>query len=236
MAGWGRVVSSRSASSGRWIFTRRRVWRIPGCRLLELTLYHAYPQWLGDVLGTIGAEKAVSIVGVDRPSEARLSARIEFTPRRSHAVVTKTLGPEAMRVESDRTLASRPCGCFFALPLSAEAREAADRWRRGNLLIEGRRVPAANFHITLCFLGDLDASTLTGLTAAADRIATDSFDLTLDTPGYFPGPRVFWIGPWPSARQPYHAGRIAGPGRPPIGNHPGASTFPPTSHPDKAMP
>jgi hypothetical protein len=47
-----------------------------GCRLLELTLHHAYPDWLADVLQRIGAREAVTIVGVDDPAEARLCARI----------------------------------------------------------------------------------------------------------------------------------------------------------------
>ena len=47
-----------------------------GCRLLDLTLYHAYPGWLGNILEKIGAANAVRIMEVDHPSEARLCARI----------------------------------------------------------------------------------------------------------------------------------------------------------------
>jgi 2'-5' RNA ligase len=84
---------------------------------------------------------------------------------------------------------------FFALPLSRECRDATERWRQANLLFDGRRVPASNFHITLCFLGSLDDRQVSAISAAADRIPMEPFDCTLDTPGYFPRPGVFWIGP-----------------------------------------
>ena len=84
---------------------------------------------------------------------------------------------------------------FFALPLPAKSRDALDRWRRQNLLAEGRQVPAANFHVTLCFLGNLEEPRLSAVVDAADRISADRFDLVLNTPGYFPRPRVYWVGP-----------------------------------------
>ena len=84
---------------------------------------------------------------------------------------------------------------FFALPLGAEARDEAERWRRNNLMVQGRQVPASNFHITLCFLGSLNSVQLSGVTDAAGGLSAAAFEMTLDTPGYFPGPRVFWIGP-----------------------------------------
>ncbi len=84
---------------------------------------------------------------------------------------------------------------FFALPLDGEARSEAAHWRRNNLLCEGRPVVAENFHITLCFLGNLDTAQVDAVVTAADRIRSAPFDLLLDSPGYFPRPKVFWIGP-----------------------------------------
>ncbi len=48
-----------------------------GCRLGELTLYHPYPDWLAQVLQSIGARDVVSIKGVDDPADARIVAAIE---------------------------------------------------------------------------------------------------------------------------------------------------------------
>ena len=48
-----------------------------GCRLHGLTLYHAYPKWLEEILERIGARDAVTIEDAATPGEARLCARIE---------------------------------------------------------------------------------------------------------------------------------------------------------------
>ncbi len=47
---------------------------------------------------------------------------------------------------------------FFALPVSDAQRRALAQWRRGLGLRSGKPVPAANFHVTLLFLGDVDTA------------------------------------------------------------------------------
>ncbi|AQA19857.1 2'-5' RNA ligase [Halioglobus japonicus] len=92
---------------------------------------------------------------------------------------------------------------FFGLePLPGEARAIAD-WRDRSLPVDGRAVPAANFHITLAFLGELDQRRLERLCDAVDscvdQLNPAGLTLTLDNIGYWSKPRICWLGPsrWP---------------------------------------
>ena len=84
---------------------------------------------------------------------------------------------------------------FFALPVEGKARGEVRAWRNGNLICDGRRVEPENFHITLCFLGHVTPEQLSAVCDHADTIRGSTFGLVLDEPGYFPKPRVFWLGP-----------------------------------------
>lgn len=59
---------------------------------------------------------------------------------------------------------------FFALPVSEAQRRALAQWRRGLNLRSGKPVPAANFHVTLLFLGDVDAAQVPAICAAVDQL------------------------------------------------------------------
>lgn len=59
---------------------------------------------------------------------------------------------------------------FFALPVSDAQRRALAQWRRGLNLRSGKPVPAANFHVTLLFLGDVDAAQVPAICAAVDQL------------------------------------------------------------------
>lgn len=59
---------------------------------------------------------------------------------------------------------------FFALPVSDAQRRALAQWRRGLSLRSGRPVPAANFHVTLLFLGDVDTAHMPAICAAVDQL------------------------------------------------------------------
>lgn len=84
---------------------------------------------------------------------------------------------------------------FFALDIAPQIQCAIEKWRDRTMLPAGRAVPSANFHITLHFLGDIVPRQLDRLCAEADQVNQSEFELRLDTPGYFPAPGIFWIGP-----------------------------------------
>ncbi|QXI49750.1 RNA 2',3'-cyclic phosphodiesterase [Pseudomonas anuradhapurensis] len=60
---------------------------------------------------------------------------------------------------------------FFALPVSDTQRRALAQWRSSLNLRSGKPVPAANFHVTLLFLGDVDTAQVPAICAAADQLA-----------------------------------------------------------------
>ncbi|HKS14328.1 MAG TPA: RNA 2',3'-cyclic phosphodiesterase, partial [Pseudomonas sp.] len=73
------------------------------------------------------------------------------------------------------TLLSRDKGepfkrLFFALDCPAPQRRAIAQWRRDLGLRSGKPVPAENFHLTLLFLGDVDAAQVPAICAAADDL------------------------------------------------------------------
>ncbi|MGB2683203.1 MAG: RNA 2',3'-cyclic phosphodiesterase [Candidatus Competibacter sp.] len=57
-----------------------------------------------------------------------------------------------------------------------------------------RRVPDANLHLTLAFLGATDAERLAAYEAALADLAVPTLDLVLDRYGYWPRPRILWLG------------------------------------------
>jgi RNA 2',3'-cyclic 3'-phosphodiesterase len=59
---------------------------------------------------------------------------------------------------------------------------------------QGRRVPRANLHLTLHFIGNVYLSQMECLQRAARLVRARAFDLTIDRQGYFNKPRVAWLG------------------------------------------
>ena len=94
---------------------------------------------------------------------------------------------------------------FFCFGLSASEAIALADWRDRCTQCDGRAVPAANFHITLGFLGELKPNRLDALIASADRVlekaAISDHTIVLDQVGYWPKPGIFWTGPssWPDS-------------------------------------
>ncbi|QFU74891.1 RNA 2',3'-cyclic phosphodiesterase [Halioglobus maricola] len=92
---------------------------------------------------------------------------------------------------------------FFALEPSPEDARAIAEWRERYLPAQGRAVPAANFHITLAFLGEVSQQRLDRLCSAVDNTldagAPSTLELGLTEPGYWSKPRICWLGPdrWP---------------------------------------
>ncbi|MBI3774344.1 MAG: RNA 2',3'-cyclic phosphodiesterase [Gammaproteobacteria bacterium] len=61
----------------------------------------------------------------------------------------------------------------------------------------GRPVSAGNLHITLSFLGSVDNVQRACAERAADAVQAQPATLTLSRLGYFPKPRVVWLGAEP---------------------------------------
>ncbi len=67
----------------------------------------------------------------------------------------------------------------------------------------GKPVPVENFHVTLAFLGNLDAQGAREARQAADSVHAAAFDMQLDRLGFWPEPGLLWLG----ATQPPQAAR-----------------------------
>jgi len=84
---------------------------------------------------------------------------------------------------------------FFALWPESGLQQALHKLARELLGRERARLVAAdNLHLTLAFLGSVDAATRACLERAADAIRSTPFTLCFDRAGWFPRPRVFWLG------------------------------------------
>lgn len=85
---------------------------------------------------------------------------------------------------------------FFALwppiELSRELYQHAGSALRGG---GGRRVPPENIHLTLAFLGSVDASFRECAEQAAMAIRAVSFTLMLEQTGHWPKSGILWAGP-----------------------------------------
>jgi len=97
---------------------------------------------------------------------------------------------------------------FFALWPDATTRAALTQGTRKAVRRSGGRpVPPYNYHITLAFLGNQPEALFDDIVCAGSNVAAAPVELTLDRFGYFPKPRVFWIG---STERPPEPGRLAG--------------------------
>lgn len=56
-------------------------------------------------------------------------------------------------------------------------------------------IPAANLHLTLEFLGEVEACSIDALETALACLAQPDFELQLESLGYFAKARILWLGP-----------------------------------------
>ena len=59
---------------------------------------------------------------------------------------------------------------------------------------QARPMQSRNLHLTLAFIGDIDASAASRVARACDALAIDPFDWSIDSLGWFPRARVVWAG------------------------------------------
>jgi RNA 2',3'-cyclic 3'-phosphodiesterase len=84
---------------------------------------------------------------------------------------------------------------FFALWPDPEVRAALARADEQLPRRLGRRVAIENYHITLVFLGSVNAEQRPVLEEAAATVNACQFELDLRRFGHWPGPRVIWLAP-----------------------------------------
>lgn len=98
----------------------------------------------------------------------------------------------------DETGAARTRRLFFALWPDAATRAHLTQALRGIAPAQARATHSDDLHLTLVFLGRLDASTQHCAEQAAALVPTlvsaEPFTLTLDKLGHWPGPRILWLG------------------------------------------
>ena len=82
----------------------------------------------------------------------------------------------------------------LAVPDAQAAKALADLSRTTAGAARGRAVPAANLHLTLVFLGEVEAARVASLHRAAGKVGARAFTLTLDQVGSFARAGVAWAG------------------------------------------
>jgi len=84
---------------------------------------------------------------------------------------------------------------FFALwPGAAERRALQQAADSIQLAGAARRVPPANLHLTLHFIGNVYRADMACMQAEARLVEAGAFRLAIDRRGYFSRPRVAWLG------------------------------------------
>jgi 2'-5' RNA ligase len=84
---------------------------------------------------------------------------------------------------------------FFALWPDAPARKRLASLAREFGPKGGRQHHPDDHHITLVFLGSVEASKQPCIYQVAERIVSEPIDLQLDTIGHWPRPKILWCGP-----------------------------------------
>ena len=83
--------------------------------------------------------------------------------------------------------------CFLGLDIDMQSKLEIQSWREQVQFNFEHAVPAANFHITLVFLGQVQPGHLDQLYRQIDEHEFQSFSLNLETLGYWPKPKVLWL-------------------------------------------
>jgi RNA 2',3'-cyclic 3'-phosphodiesterase len=84
---------------------------------------------------------------------------------------------------------------FFALWPEEALREQLAHLSRQVVGKRGKRVRSENLHLTLIFLGSMTMQQRACAEATARAIGGMPFELRLEQIGYWPRPRIIWLGP-----------------------------------------
>lgn len=108
--------------------------------------------------------------------------------RRLKASGVRPLPPAVSGIESQRRV-------FFALrPEAATAQALAGCGREVQLQSSGRLMRTDSLHLTLAFIGDVEAGRLLALLSAAQRVLGETFVMQLDWLAGWPRQRLLWAG------------------------------------------
>jgi 2'-5' RNA ligase len=84
---------------------------------------------------------------------------------------------------------------FFGLSPNVKTKLAIEAWRNNACSHFYATVPAANFHVTLTFLGQVSPKQLDALCEGVDQITEiQTFDVSLNQVGYWSKPKALWLG------------------------------------------
>ena len=84
---------------------------------------------------------------------------------------------------------------FFALELPPQDKATIVRWRDLAFGVFAKPVPAANLHLTLCFLGDISLQQEQQLITLADLLQAEVINMEFSLLGVFSRSRVLYIAP-----------------------------------------
>ena len=84
---------------------------------------------------------------------------------------------------------------FFALWPDDPVRQVLFHWQTHNLPGTARWAHRADLHVTLHFLGQVEAARIEALRGLGAETAAGPFTLVLDEIGYWPRPQIVWAGP-----------------------------------------
>ena len=91
---------------------------------------------------------------------------------------------------------------FFGLSPDANTKLAIQAWRNKAYPDLDAPVPAANFHVTLAFLGNVSVKQLDTIISLVDEMpSVTAFDVSLNLLGYWPKPKAFWLGSQQTANE-----------------------------------
>ena len=101
----------------------------------------------------------------------------------------------ASRQSYSRKMTVEQSRIFFALNPDSVTRHRLEAISAGLDAHARSKVPPENYHLTLLFLGSVKRSLLPELLAAAAQIESAPFSLDIDQAGWWPKPKILWLGP-----------------------------------------
>lgn len=84
---------------------------------------------------------------------------------------------------------------FFALTLNKSQKNIIEQWRQCHLLeVDADKVPLANLHLNLAFLGHLTEHQIDALFELVNNIKFDPITIDINTLGHWSDNKILWVG------------------------------------------